>query len=105
MLRLKGQTESGEWMEFDIDDLNAVHARYENDDSKFGLWVNKRKPNSLNGWMTIFVVSATIQLADDPRKAMLDEIRQLIKRLSPQHGWFVMLDKLLPALDEMEAKL
>ena len=74
MLRLKGQTESGEWVEFDIDDLNAVHARYENDDSKFGLWVNKRKPNSLNGWMAIFVVSATIQPADDPRKAGKDEM-------------------------------
>ena len=48
---------------------------------------------------------ATIQPADDPRKAMLAEIRQLIKRLSPQHGGFVMLDKLLPALDEMESKL
>ena len=105
MLRLKGQTESGEWEEFDIDDLNAVHARYDNDDSRLGLWVNKRKPNSLNGWTAIFVVSATIQPADDPRKQMLDEIRQLIERLSPRHGWYVMLDKLLPALDEMEAKL
>ena len=73
MLRLKGQTESGEWEEFDIDDLNAVHARYENDDSKFGLWVNKRKPNSLNGWMAIFVVSATIQPAESLEFAALRE--------------------------------
>ena len=109
MLRLKGQTESGEWEEFDIDDLNAVHARYENDDSKFGLWVNKRKPNSLNGWMAIFVVSATIRPADDPRKQMLEGIRQSLKGLILVQGKGLPLgypcDWVDAILDEMEAKL
>ena len=63
MLRLKGQTESGEWEEFNISQVYDVCRR----DNR---WYIDGYPNDYT------IDPATIQLADDPRKDMLKTLRQ-----------------------------
>lgn len=67
MLRLKGQTESGEWVEFWVHDIVLPSVDLS------CVWVRgEYSPN---------VLTATIQPADDPRKQMLDEIQTRLKTL------------------------
>ncbi len=47
---------------------------------------------------------ATIQLAEDPRKVMLDEIREKINNLT-EYKTFVRAQCVIWLLEEMEAKL
>ena len=65
MLRLKGQTESGEWMEFNISQVFDVCLRN-------NWWYVKGYPNDY------IIDPATIRPADDQRKAVLAEIRKRV---------------------------
>ena len=110
MLRLKGQTESGEWVEFWVYDI------INNDETWTGVWcVSPSRPDEWKKYDDI--VTATIQPADDQRKQMLDEIREKINNLT-EYKTFVRVEgdpvPTLPQiakwcviwiLDEMEAKL
>ena len=100
MLRLKGVTIFGETKEFYVDRVVAIDGA----DGKW--WVEI-------GNKTYVLDPATIHPADDPRKAMLEEIREKLSCLekSPieigvhttESG--VLLSELEMILDEMEAKL
>ena len=63
MLKLKGKTESGEWVEFCLNDIENI--------SVITTWFGDGNIRRID--------TATIQPADDPRKAMLEEIRCKIK--------------------------
>lgn len=106
MPRLKGKTPKGEWIEFDITDID--HS-VENDSDNASLVV-------FNGSLGNFIAvkCSTIQLADDPCKAMLDEIRERVKLTESAFTYdhsgkhpLPLIDKqdVLDLLDEMEAKL
>ena len=92
---LKGQTESGEWVEFEVCDIALANK------NGAGVYVGDRY---------VFIDPATIQPADDPRKQMLDEIRRRVvgivenKRDDIQDAWLFLSD-LEKLLREMEAKL
>lgn len=67
MLKLKGQTESGEWVEFDISQVYDV-CLYDN------RWYIKEYHNEIPiNCVTYIIDPATIQLADDPRKNILKD--------------------------------
>ena len=89
MLRLKAQKESGEWEEFNISQVYDVCRRR---------WYIDGYPNDYT------IDPATLQLADDPRKAMLNEIREKINNLT-EYKTFVRAQCVIWILDEMEAKL
>ena len=102
MLKLKGQTESGEWVEFGIDEI----------------WGTNKAKCILNGdFPKTVLLTDTIKLADDPRKAMLDEIREKINNLTEYKSFVRVEGDPVPTLpqiakwcviwilDEMEAKL
>ena len=100
MLKLKGQTESGEWVEFCLYPTSIYDIRqdrvlvFDNDD-----------PAKL-----LSVDPATIQLADDPRKAMLEELRNRFRLasspvLNRDDEGMLYLSDINDILDEMEAKL
>ena len=97
MLKLKGQTESGKWVEFNISQVYDICLH----DNR---WYIKGYPND-------YVIDpATIQLAADPRRAMLDEIRKwlgYVQRVEDKvNGWGgYSEDEVDAILDEMEAKL
>ena len=95
MLKLKGQTEAGKWVEFNISQVFDVCLR----DNR---WYVKGCPNDC------VIDTTTIQLADDPRKAMLDEIREWLNAdiFSRNSKSAIQLAlELQFFLDEMEAKL
>ena len=85
MLKLKGQTGSGEWVEFYLSDIETILVRT--------TWFGDGSIRSID--------PATIQPAEDPRKAMLDKIRKRVYKYS-YADWHRML---MEILDEMEAKL
>lgn len=108
-MRLKGKVVYGElegdWLKFDANQIDAVAG------DGIGLRVRSSGRN-------IFIVDpSTIQPAEDPRKQMLDEIREKINNLT-EYKTFVRVEgdpvPTLPQiakwcviwiLDEMEAKL
>ena len=61
MLKLKGQTGSGEWVVFSVSDIEDADRDY-------------TEIRLLNGDNINYLLTSTIQPADDPRKQMLDEI-------------------------------
>ena len=70
MLRLKGQRiDDGKWVEFEV---NNILETFE-DEVKISL------DGASCGYT--WIIAATIQPADDPRKAMLDELREQINNL------------------------
>ena len=66
MLKLKGQTGSGEWVVFSVSDIEDADRDY-------------TEIRLLNGDNINYLLTSTIQPADDPRKQMLDEIRRKVK--------------------------
>lgn len=108
MLKLKGQTESGEWVEFWIYNMvrcNKMFAAAECIDPVL----------SEETFEVMNIITDTIQPADDPRKQMLDEIRQQINGL-PGTDYSCAGDtvyihqevnrkRVSEIIDEMEAKL
>ena len=84
MLKFKGQTELGTWVEFNISQIGGVAGDY------IAVYIHHD--------YTVFVNPDTIQLADDPRKAMLAEIRKRVYKYS-YADWHRML---MEILDEME---
>ena len=104
MIKLKGQTGSGEWVVFSVSDIEDADRDY-------------TEVRLLNEDNIKYILTSTIQLADDPRKQMLDEIREKINNLT-EYKTFVRVEgdpvPTLPQiakwcviwiLDEMEAKL
>ena len=94
MLRLKGQTESGEWVEFYPVDIVDTF------EDEIKILLDKE----------IWVYAATIQPADDPRKAMLKTLRQRLLLesrpvLNDAYEGMLYLSDVNAILDEMEAKL
>ena len=90
-LRLKGKAENGKTVEFGVKDILSV-----------------RVSHKRNGPNVAHIDPRTIQLADDPRKAMLDEIRK--KFLNPVSALPDNMTLFTPQmvrsiLDEMEVKL
>ena len=109
MLGLKGRVVYGElegdWIKFDANQIDGVAG------DGIGLRVRSSDRN-------IFIVDpSTIQPAKDPRKAMLDEIREQINNLCEYKSFVRVGGDPVPALpqitkwrliwilDEMEAKL
>ena len=99
MLKLKGQTESGEWVEFNMSQVFDVYLR----DNR---WYVNGYPNAC------VIDTTTIQLADDPRKNILDEAKYKIEHLEAgppvelyRKGYYSAVIEALQILDEMEAKL
>ena len=88
MFKLKGQTGAGEWVVFSVSDIEDANRDY-------------TEIRLLNGDNINYILTSTIQPADDPRKAMLDEIRKRVYKYS-YADWHRML---MEILDEMEAKL
>ena len=106
MLRLKGQMESGEWVEFDIPQVYDV-CLYDN------RWYIKEYHNEIPiNCVTYIIDPTTIQLADDPRKNILDEAKYKIEHLEAgppvelyRKGYYSAVIEALQILDELEAKL
>ena len=90
MLRLKGQTQSGEWVEFWVHDIVLPSIDLSS------VWVS--------GEIGTDVLTATIQPADDSRKAMLDEIRSRIRDFG-ENNEYVLVANVNAILDEAEVKL
>ena len=103
-IKLKGQTFSGELVKFNISQVFDVCLRN-------NLWYVKGYPNDY------IIDTATIQLAEDPRKAMLDGLRLEINKLREYKSFVRVEGDPVPTLpqiakwcviwilDEMEAKL
>lgn len=93
MLKLKGQTGSGEWVVFSVSDIEDADRDY-------------TEVRLLNGDNINYILTSTIQLAEDPRKQMLDEIRDTLKinlKNMDYEEW--VEDLFYEILDEQEAKL
>ena len=99
MLKLKGQKKiiNGGWIEFTMSDIYSVASKHSD------WWIEK------DG---IFhaIDPSTIQLADDPRKAMLKTLRQRLLLesrpvLNDAYEGMLYLSDVNAILDEMEAKL
>ena len=93
MLRLKGQTGLGEWVEFDCCST-SIHSM----DERHWLVFDNRNTGVLRR-----IVAATIQPADDPRKAMLDEILSEVQSIDILGK--IQTSRLTSFLLKMEAKL
>ena len=94
MLRLKGQTEYGELVKFNISQVFDVCLRN-------NWWYVKGYPNDY------IIDTATIQPADDPRKQMLENVRDRFLWLfgnNKTHS-IISLVQVNSIIDEMEAKL
>ena len=97
MLKLKGQTGSGEWVVFSVSDIEDANRDY-------------TEIRLLNGDNINYILTSTIQLADDPRKAMLKTLRQRLLLesrpvLNDAYEGMLYLSDVNAILDEMEAKL
>ena len=98
-LRMKGKAESGKTVEFEVKDILSV-----------------RVSHKRNGPNVAHIDPRTIQLADDPRKQMLEKLITKIEMMS-EYVWFddntfkhanhyaVSMENINKILDEMEAKL
>ena len=62
MLKLKGQTGSGEWVVFSVSDIEDADRDY-------------TEVRLLNGDNINYILTSTIRPADDPRKQMLENVR------------------------------
>ena len=94
MLRLKGQTESGEWVEFGINLVLGVNS------------LADRWFIGINGKIVKILIE-TIRPADDPRKAMLENVRDRFLWLfgnNKTHS-IISLVQVNSIIDEEEAKL
>ena len=96
-LKLKGQTGSGEWVVFSVSDIEDADRDY-------------TEVRLLNGDNINYILTSTIQLADDPRKAMLKTLRQRLLLesrpvLNDAYEGMLYLSDVNAILDEMEAKL
>ena len=108
MLKLKGQTGSGEWVVFSVSDIEDADRDYTE--------IRLLNVDNIN-----YILTSTIQPSDDPRKAMLKEILAKLKTL---RWWSHFEDfkdlalvsladvedilhehEITVTLDEMEAKL
>ena len=96
MLKFKGQTERGTWVEFNISQIGGVAGDY------IAVYIHH----------DYFVDPDTIQLADDPRKNILDEAKYKIEHPEAgppvelyRKGYYSAVIEALQILDEMEAKL
>ena len=87
-LRMKGKAENGRTIEFGVRDILSVRVY--------------RKRNGSN---VAHIDPHTIQLDDDPRKAMINRLQAEIEMLPVIDGLFVCLREVKEILDEMEAKL
>ena len=104
VLKLKGQTESGEWVEFYGYDIESANREY-------------TEIVTVSSDIIQDIITDTIQPADDPRKAMLDELRLEINKLREYKSFVRVEGDPVPTLpqiekwcviwilDEMEAKL
>ena len=68
MLELKGRTKTGEWVKFEASDICRADKTY------MIVWTGYAPYYEM-------LLTETIQLAEDPRKAMLDEIKTKLKNL------------------------
>ena len=96
-LKLKGQTGSGEWVVFSVSDIEDADRDY-------------TEVRLLNGDNINYLLTSTIQPADDPRKQMLKTLRQRLLLesrpvLNDAYEGMLYLSDVNAILDEMEAKL
>lgn len=99
MIKLKGQTELGNWVKFDITQVEGIAGDY--------------IEVFLHHDYTVFVDPNTVKLADDPYRVVLNEIRSKIydnlneidEYGNIQKHAMIFGSDVYEILDEMEAKL